>query len=149
MKNTLNKKLFLAIFIFVLSFSLSYGKTENTKSLKQHADFLDQYVVYNYDGGQYVVFFQSPTILQLQEISNGSNGKTSTATYGFTDLGNQIFFITWVDDDGNSTSQVLNAKKSIASVHTVDSKTQKTTATAANAKVTVVDKNTAMKTAKK
>ncbi len=141
MKMLAAKKLCLVGVVFLAVFALSYATAkgaDNTKSLKKHTDFLNKYVIYDLDEDDgYWVYFDSPTTLQWQDY-NGN--PIYNGYYGFDDLGGQNFLITFVDENGNTTSQILNAKKSTAITHSVAKNAK--TPTAKQAKVSVTTNKT-------
>ncbi len=147
MKTLAAKKLCLIGVVFIIAFAFVYAAsngTSNTKSLKKHTDFIDKYVLYDFgEGHGHWVHFVTPTTLSIQEFGDT---QPYDANYGFSDLGGQTFFITWVDDNGNTKTQILNAKKSTAVAHSVTNKSK--SPAAGTAKVSVApNKATATKVA--
>lgn len=126
MKTVASRKLLLIGVVFLAVFALSYAASKNTdevettqdtKSLKKHSDFLGKYLLYDFGGGHgHYVYFDSPATMTVQDFSDANS---YDANYGFTELGDQTFLMTWVDNGGNTTTHIVNAKKGKSVAHSV------------------------------
>lgn len=74
--------------------------------------FVGRKLVYKYDSGVEVAgHFKSATELTWEALTGPAKGRTGTETIHTAEVAPNVFFVSWLESEGTSVSQVLDLNR--------------------------------------
>ncbi|MFV7789991.1 phenolic acid decarboxylase [Aliarcobacter lanthieri] len=90
---------------------LGFSGCNNTANTKDEVSLVGKIFEYHYGTASYRVEYKSDDVLHWKAIKGEETGRESDEAYKIQKLGENVYFVSWVEADGLSANIVLNLKE--------------------------------------